>query len=119
MKQCSHCKKYSVLGFFLGSGAPLGWALLRLVFFYDPGEPLVAQFLHDITRDGQQRLLYVYMGVGTAFVLATLGYLIGKNGDELRQRAIELDGLHQEVASQKEIFEHRFVVLNTNITSFH
>jgi methyl-accepting chemotaxis protein len=119
MKQCSHCKKYSVLGFFLGSGAPLGWALLRLVFFYDPGEPLVAQFLHDITRDGQQRLLYVYMGVGTAFVLATLGYLIGKNGDELRQRAIELDGLHQEVASQKEIFEHRFVVLNTNIKSFH
>lgn len=119
MKQCSHCKKYSVLGFFLGSGAPLGWALLRLVFFYDPGEPLVAQFLHDITRDGQQRLLYVYMGVGTAFVLATLGYLIGKNGDELRRRAIELDGLHQEVASQKEIFEHRFVVLNTNIKSFH
>lgn len=119
MKQCSHCKKYSVLGFFLGIGAPLGWALLRLVFFYDPEQPLVAQFLDDITRDGQHRFLYAYMGVGTAFVLATLGYLIGKNGDELRHRALELDSLHQEVASQKEIFEHRFVVLNTNIKNFH
>lgn len=118
-KQCSHCKKYSVLGFCLGIGAPLGWALLRQLFFYDPGQPLVAQFLDDFTRSGQQRLLYAYMGLGTAFVLATLGYLIGKNGDELRHRAVELDSLHQEVASQKEIFEHRFVVLNTNIKNFH
>lgn len=119
MKQCSHCKKYSVLGFCLGICAPLGWVLLRLVFFYDSGQPLLDQLLFSITRDAEHRMLYSYMAIGTALVLATLGYLIGKNGDELRNRALELDQLHQEVASQKEIFEHRFVVLNTNIKNFH
>ncbi len=119
MTRCSHCKKYSVLGFFLGIGAPLGWILLRLVFFYDARQPLFQQLVHDAVRNAEHRMLYTYMGLGTALVLATLGYLIGKNGDELRRRAVELNGLHQEVASQKEIFEHRFVVLNTNIKNFH
>ncbi len=119
MKRCSHCKKYSVLGFCLGIGAPVGWALVRAVAFYNADQPFWAQLLHDMGRDAEHRMLYSYMGLGTAFVLATLGYLIGKNGDELRSRAVELDGLHQEVASQKEIFEHRFVVLNTNIKNFH
>ncbi|MGB4600162.1 MAG: methyl-accepting chemotaxis protein [Trichlorobacter sp.] len=119
MKRCSNCKKYSLFGFFLGIGAPMGWVVLRLLLFYEPGQSIFAQLLHDMTRDAEHRMLYSYMGFGTAFVLATLGYLIGRNGDELRTRAVELDGLHQEVASQKEIFENRFKVLNTNIKNFH
>lgn len=119
MKRLSSCKKYSLFGFFLGIGAPVGWTMLRLMLFYDPGQSLFAQLLHDITRDAEHRMLYVYMGFGTAFVLSSLGYLIGRNGDELRTRAVELDGLHQEVATQKEIFENRFKVLNTNIKNFH
>jgi methyl-accepting chemotaxis protein len=59
------------------------------------------------------------MGFGTAIVLAVLGYLIGKNGDELRERAGELDVLHREVATQKEIFENRYKVLDSNIKNFH
>lgn len=119
MKRCSQCKKYSLFGFALGIGAPLGWALLRLGFFFDADQPLFGQLLDDVVRDAESRMLYGYMGIGTALVLASLGYLIGKNGDELRSRAVELDGLHQEVASQKELFEHRFVVLNNNIKNFH
>lgn len=119
MNRCSHCKTYSLFGFFLGIGAPLGWLFLRLVMFHDPSQALLAQLLADITRDTEHRLLYIYMGMGTSFVLATVGYLIGRNGDELQHRAQELDELHQEVASQKEVFENRFKVLDTNIKNFH
>jgi methyl-accepting chemotaxis protein len=48
-----------------------------------------------------------------------LGYLIGKNGDELQERAVELDILHREVEVQKEIFENRYKVLDSNIKNFH
>jgi hypothetical protein len=34
--RCSHCKTYSLFGFFLGVGAPLGWLFFRLVMFHDP-----------------------------------------------------------------------------------
>lgn len=119
MNRCSHCKTYSLFGFFLGIGAPLGWMFFRLLFFHDPSQPLLTQLLSDIFKDGEHRLLYLYMGLGTSMVLGSVGYLIGKNGDELQQRAQELDELHQEVASQKEVFENRFKVLDTNIKNFH
>ena len=119
MNRCSHCKTYSLFGFFLGIGAPLGWMFFRLVFFHDPSQPLFAQLLGNILQDSEHRLLYLYMGLGTSMVLGSVGYLIGKNGDELQQRAQELDELHQEVASQKEVFENRFKVLDTNIKNFH
>jgi len=119
MKRCTHCKTYSLLGFFLGVGAPLGWLFFRLVLFHDPGQSLVAQLLEDINKDTEHRLLYLYMSVGTSLVLATVGFLIGKNGDELQHRAQELDELHQEVAAQKEIFENRFKVLDSNVKNFH
>jgi methyl-accepting chemotaxis protein len=119
MKGCTHCKTYSLLGFFLGVGAPLGWLLFRLVLFHDPAQPIFAQLLADFSKDAEHRLLYLYMGVGTSLVLATVGFLIGKNGDELQHRAEELDELHQEVAVQKEIFENRFKVLDNNVKNFH
>ncbi len=119
MNFSTHCKTYSLIGFFLGIGAPLGWIILRLLMFYDPSQPLFMQLLADITKDSQHQMLYLYMGVGTSVILATVGFLIGKNGDELQHRAEELDLLHQEVASQKELFENRYKVLDTNIKSFH
>jgi methyl-accepting chemotaxis protein len=119
MNRCSHCKSYSLLGFILGIGAPLGWLFLRLVMFHDPSRPILVQLLADTSKDVEHRLLYLYMGLGTSLVLATVGFLIGRNGDELQTRAQELDELHQEVASQKEVFENRFKVLDTNIKNFH
>ncbi len=119
MKRCSHCKKYSVLGFILGIGAPIGWLLVRLAMFYDPGQLLLDQVIGDLFRDAEHRLLYLYMGLGTSVVLGTVGFMIGRNGDELQNRAFELDQLHQEVAVQKEEFEGRFKVLDTNIKNFH
>lgn len=119
MSRCTHCKSYALSGFLLGVGAPVGWLLVRLILFPDPASPLLTQMFEDIIRDQEHRLLYLYMGLGTSLVLATVGYLIGRNRDELEWRARELDGLHQEVASQKEVFENRFKVLDTNIKNFH
>jgi methyl-accepting chemotaxis protein len=110
---------YSLSGFILGIGAPIGWTFIRLLFFYDSNQTFLGQIFSDVIRNTQQFFLYTYMGIGTAFVLSTLGYLIGKNGDELHERAVELDILHREVATQKEIFENRYKVLDSNIKNFH
>ncbi len=110
---------YSCSGFMLGIGAPIGWTLIRILFFYDDKQTFLGQVFSDAFLNTQQFFLYTYMGVGTAFVLSTLGYLIGKNGDELHERAVELDILHREVATQKEIFENRYKVLDSNIKNFH
>ena len=110
---------YSCSGFMLGIGAPIGWTLIRILFFYDDSQSLLEQVFSDAFLNAKQFFLYTYMGVGTAFVLSTLGYMIGKNGDELHERAVELDILHREVATQKEIFENRYKVLDSNIKNFH
>src|SRR5512133_3905767 len=110
---------YSFSGFMLGIGAPIGWTIIRLLFFYDVNQSFTEQIFNDVIMTTKQFFLYTYMGIGTAFVLSTLGYLIGKNNDELHERAVELDILHREVEVQKEIFENRYKILDSNIKNFH
>ncbi|MDD2309300.1 MAG: methyl-accepting chemotaxis protein [Desulfuromonadaceae bacterium] len=110
---------FSAGGFLLGISAPVGWILIRLIFYYDSGLGLFEQIFHDIMKDSEHLAIYSYIGGGTAVVLAVLGYMIGRNGDELHKRATELDILHKEVGEQKEIFENRYKVLDRNIKNFH
>lgn len=110
---------YSALGFVLGISAPVAWILIRIIFFPEPGISFWKQIITDITRSGQNIALYIYMGVGTALVMSFLGYIIGKATDELHKRAAELDVLHHEVSSQKEIFENRYKILDNNVKNFH
>jgi methyl-accepting chemotaxis protein len=114
-----HSTLFSVGGFLLGVSAPIGWAAIRLLFFYDANRGFFEQVLNDIVKDSEHFAHYNYMGGGTAMVLGVLGYMIGKNGDELSERALELDKLHKEVGEQKEIFENRYKVLDRNIKNFH
>ncbi|BDV43280.1 chemotaxis protein [Geotalea uraniireducens] len=115
----SRSKLYGIAGCVLGIGAPVAWTIIRLIFFADQEQPFLTQITGDITKTPQQMALYAYMGIGTAMVLAVLGHYIGKTSDELHKRAMELDVLHKEVASQKEIFENRYRVLDSNIKNFH
>lgn len=110
---------FSVGGFLLGVTAPLGWIAIRIMFFYDPKQTFFGQIISDIFQDAQHLALYNYIGAGTAAVMGVLGYMIGKNGDDLHERAAELDVLHQEVAEQKAVFENRYKVLDRNIKNFH
>jgi methyl-accepting chemotaxis protein len=114
-----HSTLFSVAGFLLGVTAPMGWIAIRMICFYDSKQTFFGQLFSDVIKEGELFALYSYMGGGTALVLATLGYLIGKRGDELLERAEELDLLHKEVAAQKEIFEDRYKVLDNNIKNFH
>ncbi len=114
-----HSTLYSVGGSLLGVAAPIGWIVLRLLFYYDTKRGFVEQIIHDIVKDNEHFVHYAYMGGGTALVLAVLGYMIGKKGDELVERAAELKILHREVNEQKEIFENRYKVLDRNIKNFH
>lgn len=109
---------FAAAGFSLLFLAPMFWALLRLLLVYDPGVPLVSQILADVTRSPEQMLLYAYLGVGAAVIAATAGYVLGKTGDQLRERATELETLHGEVTAQKELFESRYRALDSNIRKF-
>jgi len=111
--------RYSILGFILGITAPIGWTVLRLIFFHEAGLSLWQQIWADFVKSPYNAMLYAYMGAGTALVMSFLGFFIGKSGDQLHERAEELDILHAEVASQKEIFESRYKVLDNNIKNFH
>ena len=111
--------RFALIGFILGITAPIAWIAVQVVFFSEPKLSLWEQIVSDITRDAYHTALYVYMGAGTALVMAFLGFFIGKATDELHERAMELDSLHQEVASQKEVFENRYKVLDNNIKNFH
>jgi len=117
-KTCSKTK-YSALGIFLGIGAPLTWLIIKVVFFPVANRSFVAQFTLELTSSIVNISLYLFMGLGTSFVMGVLGYFIGKSADELRERAIELDLLHQEVNAQKELFENRYKILDNNIKNFH
>lgn len=110
---------YAVLGLILGIGAPVGWTVVRLIFFRDDAFPVWSQVLPDVIKTPYNISLYTYMGIGTGLMLTFLGHFIGKASDELHKRAVELDILHREVASQKEIFENRYKVLDNNIKNFH
>ena len=110
---------FSVGGFLLGLTAPVGWIVIRVICFYDPRQTFFGRLFAEIIPDGEHLALYSYMGVGTAIVLATLGYMVGASRDELTKRASELDLLHKEVGAQKELYEDRYKVLDSNIKNFH
>lgn len=110
---------FPFLGFMLGISAPVVWTIVRLIFFADPRISLWNQIFSDITASAYNVTLYSYMGIGTALVMASLGFFIGRATDQLNERAVELNTLHREVACQKEIFENRYTVLDSNIKNFH
>lgn len=114
-----HSMLFSVGGFLLGLTAPMGWIAIRMIGFYDSSRSFFGQLFSEVITEGEHFALYSYMGGGTAIVLATLGYMVGKRGDELLLRAAELDVLHKEVEAQKEIYEDRYKVLDNNIKNFH
>ena len=119
MERINRSILYASFGFIMGIAAPLTWILIRLVLFINPDQPFLAQILSDITKDAANMALYSYMGFGTAVSMSSLGFIIGRSTDELYKRSGELDSLHHDVASQKEIFEERFKLLDNNIKSFH
>jgi len=112
-------RMYALVGFCLGVSAPIGWLLLRLVFFWQSGAGALAQLEQEVFRSGQQVALYAYMGLGTALVLAIFGFLIGRAWQQLHDRAERLDALRQTVEEQKFDFERRFRTLNSGIKNFH
>lgn len=110
---------YAVFGFFLGVLAPIGWALLHLILFWQKGQTLWYQVLHDIFRSHQSLILYSYMGGGTAVVLGMFGFFIGRAHQNIQLRAQSLDELNHAIAHQKEDFERRFRTLNNSLKNFH
>lgn len=111
--------KYAILGLMLGVGAPVTWLIIKILFFTEAEVSFFAQIPAEITSSSANIALYVFMGIGTSLVMGGLGFFIGQSADELGERALELNFLHQEVNSQKELFENRYKILDNNIKSFH
>lgn len=111
--------RYAILGVILGAGAPVTWLFIKILFFTNADVSLLAQMFSELTASAENISLYLFMGLGTSLVMGGLGFFIGKSVDELGERALELDLLHQEVNSQKELFENRYKILDNNIKNFH
>jgi methyl-accepting chemotaxis protein len=109
----------AISGFLLGIMAPVGWSMLRLLFFPAPGVSLWQQVMTGIAGSAEQLALFIYMGFGTACVLGTFGFLIGRAFQQVQGRSQELEVLNQTVDEQKREFERRFQELNSNIKNFH
>lgn len=110
--------KYAVAGFSMIVIAPAFWALLHTGLYYDATASFWGQLIGKITASPESILLYSYMGIGAALIASISGYILGKSGDQLRERAGELEELHDEVTSQKELYEERYRVLDGNIKKF-
>jgi methyl-accepting chemotaxis protein len=106
---------YAIVGFCLGLLAPVGWWVIRLLFF--DGLDAVGQA--SAATSMAAMILNVYMGGGTAVVLGGFGFFIGKATQQIHNRAFKLDELNQIVETQKEEFERRFNNLNNGIKNFH
>ena len=118
-KSVNRSRLYAFCGFLLGISAPMGWIVLRLILFWQPGETVWSQISGDILRSSESLSLYGYMGFGTALVLGVFGFLIGKASQQIHERARGLDELNQTVVKQKAEFERRFHELNNSIKNFH
>ncbi len=112
-------KLYAMAGFLLGVSAPIGWMIVRLILFYNPQLTLWEQTVGHMLSDNQHLALFVYMGGGTAVVLGTFGYFIGRAAEQIHLRAARLNEMNLTVASQKEEFERKYKELNNRITNFH
>jgi methyl-accepting chemotaxis protein len=110
---------FAAIGFSMIVVAPAVWAAIRIVFFPLPDTDIWTQITGDMTRNTESILLYCYIGIGAALLASLSGYILGKTGDQLRERANELEDLHREVVSQKELFENRYRALDENIKKFH
>ncbi|NOQ51772.1 MAG: GAF domain-containing protein [Desulfuromonadaceae bacterium] len=110
---------YSLAGLLLGVSAPIGWMLVRLVVFYDPALSLWQQTIGNVLLSNVNIALFLYMGGGTAVVLATFGYFIGRAAEQIHARATKLNEMNITVASQKEEFERKYRELNARIENFH
>ncbi|SHI43777.1 methyl-accepting chemotaxis sensory transducer with GAF sensor [Malonomonas rubra DSM 5091] len=110
---------YAVGGLLLGISAPIGWMLVRTILFYNEHLSIWSQTIGNILINRQQLALFVYMGGGTAVVLGTFGYFIGRAAEQIHSRAARLNEMNLAVESQKEEFERKYRELNNRITDFH
>ncbi|BCA79457.1 methyl-accepting chemotaxis protein [Desulfuromonas sp. AOP6] len=118
-KELNRSRVYATGGFALGILAPLGWILLRLILFWNPEQTLWQQIVGPFLGSEEGRLLYAYMGLGTALVLGVFGFYLGKTSQRIHERALHLDELNTVIARQKAEFERKFRELDNSIKNFH
>lgn len=110
---------YALTGFLLGISAPIGWMLVRFVLFYNEQLTVWDQTIGNVLISSEFLALFAYMGGGTAVVLGTFGYFIGRAAEQIHLRATRLNEMNITVASQKEEFEKKYRDLNKRIKNFH
>ncbi|MCF6179946.1 MAG: methyl-accepting chemotaxis protein [Geopsychrobacter sp.] len=110
---------YAIAGFGLGVAAPLGWMLLRAIFFGSPDQAFFAGISADIFSTQEHFYRYFYMGAGTSIVLSVFGFFIGRSSQQIHHRAVRLDEMNRTVARQKEDFARKYRDLNLRVSKFH
>jgi len=48
-----HSRGYAILGVLMGLSAPVGWTLIRLIFFADHNQSFMEQVFFDVVKDAK------------------------------------------------------------------
>lgn len=111
--------KLSCLGFMVGLAIPFSWAILKTLIFLDGSQSFPTQLTTVFTASTEQTAMYVYLGLFSGILLAACAGQFAKASTELKTSLEEHDRLRQEAATQRELFESHYLVLDKNLKDFH
>jgi len=104
--------RYALLGFVLGLFTPLGWLFLDLLFSRPEGTPVILYLKDLFSGDSNNTLIALYMSFGTATIMSTFGYLIGRKDSKLLNEQHRMQETYKLFMAKEEMFEQRLFTLN-------
>jgi methyl-accepting chemotaxis protein len=101
-----------MLGFGLGIFTPIGWIFLDALFSRPDGTGMVLYLKDFFSGDPRNTLTALYMSLGTATVMATFGYLIGRKDSRLFAEQQKLSKNYDLFMAKEKMFEQRLFTLH-------
>ena len=103
--------RYSMAGVGLGIFSPVGWIVLDALFSRPDGSSIIPYLLDFFSGDPRNIIAALYMSLGTAGVMGTFGYLIGRKDSRLFAEQQKLSKNYELFMAKEEIFEQRLFTL--------
>lgn len=104
--------RYSMLGLVLGIFTPLGWIVLDALFSRPDGTGMILYLKDFFSGNPRNTIAALYMSLGTATVMATFGYLIGRKDSRLFAEQEKLSKNYDLFMAKEEMFEQRLFTLH-------
>lgn len=114
-KICGKAPRYALMGFCLGLLTPLGWLALDLLFSKPEGTPVIPYLKNFFSGDPRNTMTALYMSLGTSFVMAVFGYLIGRKDSDFVNEQQKMSKTYKLFMAKEEMFEQRLFTLHNRM----